>query len=126
MKQSKLNHRGFTLVEIMIVVAIIELLATMAIPHFARSRKEAHRVSCINNLRQIDGAVQIWALENKKEGGQAVTFNDIKGYLKNSVVCPAGGTAFNDSYLISAVDSRPVCQKQPDSHKLPDDTAMAN
>jgi prepilin-type N-terminal cleavage/methylation domain-containing protein len=120
-KMKTLNsiQSGFTLVEIMIVVAIIGLLATMAVPHFARSRSRAHSVACMNNLRLIDGAIQMWALENNKDADQVVTYNDISGYLKNSVVCPAGGSSFADSYTITAVDARAVCQRKPDTHKLP-------
>ncbi len=69
----KPTHRApaFTLVEIMIVVAIIGLLATIAIPNFVRARLKAQQNACINNLRQIDGAKQTWALEAK--AGQMIT-----------------------------------------------------
>ena len=119
MKHKTANKAGFTLVEIMIVVAIIGLLATMAIPHFARSRNTAHQTACLNNLRQIEGAVQMWALEQSKDSAQAVSYQDISGYLKNAVVCPAGGTRFDDSYTLTTVDTRPLCQRRPDTHKLP-------
>jgi prepilin-type N-terminal cleavage/methylation domain-containing protein len=68
--QIKTNRKsGFTLVEIMIVVAIIGLLAAIAIPNFVKARGTAQKNACINNLRQIDGAKEQWALENKKSSG---------------------------------------------------------
>src|SRR5262249_49091096 len=110
---------GFTLVEIMIVVAIIGLLATIAIPNFTKARGTAMKNACIQNMRQIDGAIQQWALDLKKDAGQPVTYNDIKSYLKNDVSCPSGGTTFEDSYTITTVDASPTCQRQPETHKLP-------
>jgi len=85
----------------MIVVAIIGLLAAIAIPNFVRARTQSQKNACINNLRQIDGATQTWALENKQAANANVTFSDIVNYLKNEVTCPAGGTAFSDSYTIT-------------------------
>jgi prepilin-type N-terminal cleavage/methylation domain-containing protein len=119
MKLNLFNRAGFTLVEIMIVVAIIGMLATLAIPNFVKSRSEAQKVSCISNLQHIDGAVQLWAMENKKDSDQAVTYGDIGSYLRNSVFCPSGGTSFADSYALTTVDTKPTCVRKPDAHRLP-------
>jgi prepilin-type N-terminal cleavage/methylation domain-containing protein len=119
MKNKTSSPPGFTLVEIMIVVAIIGMLATLAIPNYVKSREQAYKTGCLNNLRQIDSAIQSWALELKKDAGQGVTFEDIKDYLRNSVVCPSGGQSFADSYTIKTVDARPTCQRRPDTHRLP-------
>lgn len=121
-KRQTYSKSGFTLVEIMIVVAIIGLLAAIAIPNFIKARTTSQKNACINNLRHIDGAIQQWALENKKAAGATVDFTDISGYLKNSVTCPSGGTAFSDSYTISTVAVRPVCQINAASHVLAPDT----
>ena len=118
MKNISPRRNGFTLVEIMIVVAIIGLLASIAIPHLGQARKKAQMEVCINNLRQIEGAIQRWSLEMRKDEGQTVTYNDIRGYLQHSVVCPSGGASFEDSYTLTTVAAPPVCRKKPATHLL--------
>jgi general secretion pathway protein G len=98
MKTNKTSRKaGFTLVEIMIVVAIIGLLAAIAIPNFIKARATAQQNACINNLRQIDAAINEWALENGKKNGDTPSETLISPYIKlnaSSTVpgCPAGGT----------------------------------
>ena len=112
---------GFTLVEIMIVVAIIGLLASIAIPSYGKAKERAYTTTCINNLQQIDGAIHLWSLDMKRDEQQPVTYSDIRSYLRGSLVCPSGGRSFEDSYTISTVDARPTCQRKPATHKLAED-----
>ena len=116
------NKSGFTLVEIMIVVAIIGLLAAIAIPNFVKARTTSQKNACINNLRQIDGAVQQWALETKAAATAAVNSTAIKPYLKSEVACPSSGTGtptYFQGYTVTTVDVIPTCSKSADGHNLP-------
>ncbi|MBF0254628.1 MAG: prepilin-type N-terminal cleavage/methylation domain-containing protein [Candidatus Omnitrophica bacterium] len=101
------NRRGFTLVEIMIVVAIIGLLAAIAIPNFVQARRQAQTNACINNLRQIDYSKEQLALANNLGTGAAVAGADITGYIKGgwaNMTCPFGGV-----YTPQPVDTPPTC-----------------
>jgi prepilin-type N-terminal cleavage/methylation domain-containing protein len=97
MKVRTSKKSGFTLVEIMIVVAIIGLLAAIAIPNFVKARTTSQQNACINNLRQYDGAVQQYALENKLSSAGTYAMTDLQPYIKLTSTgalpaCPAGGT----------------------------------
>jgi len=110
---------AFTLVEIMIVVAVIGVLAAIGTPNFVRARTTSQNNVCINSLRQIDGAMNQWALEFKKDPTASVTEADVMPYLKTATICPSAETTFADSYTITTVDTRPMCQKVPAEHVLP-------
>src|SRR5687768_2274995 len=99
MKLTHTSRKGFTLVEIMIVVAIIGILIAIAVPGFVKARTESRRRSCQENLTKIDGAKEQWALENRKAPGDAVTIDDLyaadgTSYLKSNPTCPTDNAAY--------------------------------
>jgi prepilin-type N-terminal cleavage/methylation domain-containing protein len=107
---SDIKKRGeaFTLVEIMIVVAIIALLAAIAVPGFLRARKRAQASRILNDLRLIDGAVDQYAIETNKTTGSTVNVTDWTNYLKkNSTLWKTGNDLFGNAYGNQAVDSLP-------------------
>ena len=109
----KMNRKGFTLVEIMIVVAIIGLLAAIAIPNFVRARQTALQNACISNLKQIQGCIQVWAIDTGADSTATPAMDVIcPDYIKSWPNC---GTA---SYAIPAVDDTPTCPNGTDGHTL--------
>ena len=87
------NRGGFTLVEIMIVVAIIALLAAIAVPNFLRARKRSQATRILEDLRIIDSAIDQYAIENNKSGGDSANWTDLSSYLKKgSVLYNSKGT----------------------------------
>jgi prepilin-type N-terminal cleavage/methylation domain-containing protein len=102
------KRRGFTLVEIMIVVAIIALLASIAVPGFLRARKRSQATRILNDLRILDGAIDLYAIENNKASGANPTFTDIKVYLKRgSSLYNSGNDILGAPYGPFTVDSLP-------------------
>jgi len=103
------------------VIALVGFFAYIAIPNFLKVRFTSSPTACINNLRQIDGAKNEWAVENSKTNGTVATENDIKPYIKldskgNLPKCPQGGI-----YTIGKVGENPTCSlgKTTPGHALP-------
>jgi prepilin-type N-terminal cleavage/methylation domain-containing protein len=113
---ARLGRKGFTLVEIMIVVLIIGILLAIAIPNFIKARETARLKSCVANLKQIEGAKEQYAMDQKLQGTDNVTFPDdlvgASSYIKSTPECPSGGT-----YATATVDDTPTCDVA--GHALP-------
>jgi prepilin-type N-terminal cleavage/methylation domain-containing protein len=107
----KLNTKraGFTLVEIMIVVAIIALLAAIAVPNFLRSRKRSQATQVLEDLRIIDGAIDQYAIENNKSNGNSIAWADIQVYIKTGsrLYTSGGNDILGNPYTIPTVENSP-------------------
>lgn len=115
MKAFTKTRRAFTLVEIMIVVLIIGILMAIAVPNFVKARDSSRKNTCIANLKQVDQAKEQWAMDNKKNSGDAVTMTNLVGstaYIKATPTCPSSGT-----YTVGNVGTNPTCSIS--GHALP-------
>src|SRR5436190_19228297 len=103
------KRRGFTLVEIMIVVAIIALLAAIAVPGFLRARKRSQASKILNDLRMIDSAVDQYAIETNRTSGATVAVTDCTNYLKKgSLLYNSGNSLLGSPYGTQVVDILPT------------------
>jgi type II secretory pathway pseudopilin PulG len=109
LKKLTTKRGGFTLVEIMSVVASIALLAAIAVPGFLRARKRSQASKIINDLRMIDSAMDQYAIETSKKSGDPIAVSDWTNYVKKDTVLYATGQdLFGNDYGIQTVDSHPV------------------
>ena len=113
------NYKGFTLTEILIVVAIIAIVLSIAIPSFFRISALSKRTVCIDNLRKITAAVDQWAIDNNIKTGDNLTKEQedsiYNNYLRGKPACPSGG-----EYIINSVGANPQvqCTLEDKGHKL--------
>ena len=107
---------GFTLIEIMIVVLIIGILLAIAVPNFMKARESSRTKACVANLKQIDAAIEQWAMDNKATGTTDVALADLVGadlYLTKTPECPSSGV-----YGTTTVNADPTCDVAG-THVLP-------
>ena len=107
MKANSSHQIGLTLIELLIVMAIIAFLIAVAMPNFVKARGLSQRNACISNLKQIDVAKSTWALENKKPDTASPNNSDLfgpTGYIPQQPACPANGT-----YTLDIIARKPSC-----------------
>jgi prepilin-type N-terminal cleavage/methylation domain-containing protein len=107
-----MKNKGFTLAEIMVVMAVIGVLAAVAIPNYVRVRNTAQQNACIHNLKTVEDAKAMWALMEGHGSADTPSWGDlVTQYIKRTPSCPSGGT-----YTINRVSVKPECTET--NHEL--------
>jgi prepilin-type N-terminal cleavage/methylation domain-containing protein len=102
---------GFTIVEIMVVIALVGLLTAIVVPHVLNSRNRASQRACLSNLRQIDQAIQLWAADTQSLPTDIVTHTNLVPYLRKLPTCPAVKNGnFNADYGLTFVEEPSYCK----------------
>jgi competence protein ComGC len=91
-------------VSILLSLVMIPMMLAIAIPNFVRAREAAQANACRQNLKMLETAKDMWALETKQQPTATPTMNNLQGYLNRTLTCPAGGT-----YTVNQVDQAPTC-----------------
>lgn len=116
MKTNHIRKSGFTLAEVMIVVSIVGLLAAVAVPNLAKARELSQTKTCLANLKQLQCAITVWGMENRKGAGDQIISDELYGpdnYLRAEPKCPAGG-----EYEFFVVGASPEVTCTVDDHFL--------
>lgn len=113
----KQKEKAFTLVELMIVVAILGILASIAFSNIQNYRNKAVKYACVANLREIDNNISLWAIDDGKTGAAAVSMSDlVPRYLKTTPYCPLDSA--KQGYVLTTVSQKPKCRCDPSNHYI--------
>lgn len=106
---------GFTLMEILVVVAILGLLTSIAFSNIQNYRNRAQKYACIANLREIDSHISLWAINNGKTGNDPIAMSDlVPTYLTSTPYCPLDSD--KEGYILTTVSEKPKCPRDPETH----------
>lgn len=114
-------ERGFTLVEIMIVVLIIGILLAIAVPNFVKARESSRAKSCVANLKQIEAAKEQWAIDTNQAATATPDWSDLVGvdkYIKAQPSCPSQTGPGTGHYTLGNMSTRPTCNSGIATHAL--------
>ncbi len=120
---TKYDNMGFTIVEMLVVSAIIAILCAIAVPNFIKIRSNTYRDVCITNLMRVVAAKEHWSMETGAADTDTPTALQLDPYIKDgtaSLVCPMDtNKTFSTSYTINSISTKPACKISPGSHVLP-------